>query len=414
MSNGYNRTNDTFAEGYGKISDKTKRAMERVSAENHAAGTMVGYYDKALTILAASDDLLNSLGYTYQDFLAFTGGSLRRLLREENAVTVTPQKWKAIHSGETSFVTGRGSLVPVWLCKTDNIDAEGIPVWVLSARVDAELEHLSQVSEAIGVGSWSMDCSAEGNITQVCWSHALRRILGYEDVLDFPNDLKTLISVLHPADRDAVLGRLMTAIWDRNDQLQIGVKCRLMRKKDGWGWFHVAAEISRRPDGTASSVTGVLIDIDEEVCSAEGMSGVERCQGALAEDDKVERLIQKMSALVNRFAVCDLENDQYGYVSMSQGGDYPFNGRYSDLVRLAAKCFKTLPPLDALSVMMSPERLRENLHTGDDVLKFEYCSLNGDDCRMATVIPLDWRNGILTKVLCTSANIEKPSQQPEL
>ena len=44
MSNGYNRENDTFAEGYGKISDKTKRAMERVSAENHAAGTMVGYY----------------------------------------------------------------------------------------------------------------------------------------------------------------------------------------------------------------------------------------------------------------------------------------------------------------------------------------------------------------------------------
>ena len=106
MSNGYNRENDTFAEGYGKISERTKRAMERVSAENHAAGTMVGYYDKALTVLVASDDLLNSLGYTYQDFLAFTGGSLRRLLREENAMTVTPQKWKAIHSGETSFVTG--------------------------------------------------------------------------------------------------------------------------------------------------------------------------------------------------------------------------------------------------------------------------------------------------------------------
>ena len=52
MSNGYNRENDTFAEGYGKISDRTKRAMERVSAENHAAGTMVGYYDKALTVLA--------------------------------------------------------------------------------------------------------------------------------------------------------------------------------------------------------------------------------------------------------------------------------------------------------------------------------------------------------------------------
>ena len=144
---------------------------------------------------------------------------------------------------------------------------------MISARVDRELDQLSQVSEAIGVGSWSMDCSAEGNITQVCWSHALRRILGYEDVLDFPNDLKTLISVLHPADRDAVLGRLMTAIWDRNDQLQIGVKCRLMRKKDGWGWFHVAAEISRRPFSTSSAVCRFSRNFSGDIITLSASSG---------------------------------------------------------------------------------------------------------------------------------------------
>lgn len=407
MSNGHDRENNTFADGYGKISYKTKKAMERVSAENHAAGTMVGYYDEALTILTASDDLLNSLGYTCRDFLTVTGGSLRRLLREESALTVTPQRWKAIRTGETSFVTGKGSLVPVWLCKADNVDAEGTPVWVLSVRVDWTLEQLTQVSEAIGVGTWSMDCSAEGNITQARWSHAFRRILGYQDVFDFPNDLKMLISVLHPSDRDTVLGRLMTAIWDRNDQLQFGAQCRLRRKEGSWGWFRIAAEVSRRPDGTASGITGVLIDIDGEVRAGEQMPGGACCQGVLADDDNVEHLIQKMSTLVSRFAVCDLENDQYGHISMSRSADYPFTGKYSDFVQLVAKRFRTLPPQDALTVMMSPEKFRENLHSADDVLKFEYCSLDGDDCRVATVIPLDWEKGVLTKVLCASTNVVK-------
>ena len=407
MSNGHDRENDTFADGYGKISYKTKKAMERVSAENHAAGTMVGYYDEALTILTASDDLLNSLGYTCRDFLTVTGGSLRRLLREESALTVTPQRWKAIRTGETSFVTGKGSLVPVWLCKADNVDAEGTPVWVLSARVDWTLEQLTQVSEAIGVGAWSMDCSAEGNITQVRWSHAFRRILGYQDVFDFPNDLKMLISVLHPSDRDAVLGRLMTAIWDRNDRLQFGAQCRLKRKEGSWGWFRIAAEVSRRPDGTASGITGVLIDIDWEMQTAAQTASAVTEGASDASGDNVEQLVQKMATLVNRFAVCDLEHDRYGHVVLSQAGDYPFAGKYSDFVQLVAQKFKTLPPLDALSVMLSPEKFRQNLRTAGDVLKFEYCSLDGDDCRMATVIPLDWEKGVLTKVLCASTNIVK-------
>lgn len=407
MSNGHDRENDTFADGYGKISYKTQKAMECVSAENHAAGTMVGYYDEALTILTASDDLLNSLGYTCRDFLTVTGGSLRRLLREESALTVTPQRWKAIRTGETSFVTGSGSLVPVWLRKVDSTDGAGTPVWVVSVRVTWEMEQLTQVSQAIGVGAWSMDCSAEGNIIQVRWSHAFRRILGYLDVLDFPNDLKMLISVLHPSDRDAVLGRLMTAIWDRNDRLQFGAQCRLKRKEGSWGWFRIAAEISRRPDGTAGGITGVLIDIDGEVRSGEQVPGGTDCQGALTDGDDVEHLIQKMLTLVNRVAVCDLENDRYGHISMSRSADYPFTGKYSDFVQLVAKRFRTLPPQDALTVMMSPEKFRKNLHSADDVLKFEYCSLDGDDCRMATVIPLDWEKGVLTKVLCASTNVVK-------
>lgn len=404
MSNGHDRENDMFA---GKIGYKAKRAMERASAENGAAGTMVGYYDEALTVLTASGDLLNSLGYSHGDYQSFTGGSLRRLLREEIARTITPQAWKAVRSGETAFVTGSGSLVPVWLCKVDSVDGAGTPVWVVSVRVVWELEQLTQVSQAIGVGSWQMDCSAGGSVTQVQWSHAFRRILGYQDVLDFPNSFESWMDILHAQDCDVVLGRLAAAIWGRKDQPQFSVQCRLKRKDGSWGWFRMTAEITRSPDGAASHIAGVLIDIDGEVQAAAQLSDAVYRQEALTNGDNVEHLIQKMSTMVSRFAVCDLENDQYGHVAMSPKGDYPFAGKYSDFVRLVAQKFKTLPPMDALTVMMSPEKFRQKLRTAGDVLKFEYCSLDGDDHRLATVVPLDWEKGVLTKVLCTSADITK-------
>lgn len=316
MSSGHYRGNCAFAEGYRKINYKTKKAIARVSAENHAAGTMVGYYDEALTVLAASDDLLEDLGYCYEGFLQFTGGSLRRLLRPESALLATPQSFCSLHEGQTDFFTGDGRLVPVRLRKMDSVDADGVTVWVVSVAVEGEPLGCA----AMGVGAWSMTCTPEGNITQVQWSRAFRQILGYRDVFDFPNRLESWASVLHPAECDAVLGHLMAAIWDRKGQPQLRLRCRLKKGDGSWAWFQLAADIARCPDGRAGDIRGVLIDIDREAKAAQQteasgcLSPSALPDGACSED--VEHLLQKMSALIDRFAVCDLENDQYGQVSM--------------------------------------------------------------------------------------------------
>ena len=37
------------------------------------------------------------------------------------------------------------------------------------------------------------------------WSHAFRQILGYHDILDFPNKLDSWSNLLHPEDYDRVM-----------------------------------------------------------------------------------------------------------------------------------------------------------------------------------------------------------------
>lgn len=48
-------------------------------------GTVTGYYDPDLTILSVSEPLLRGLGYTFDSFMARTGGSLRNMFYGEGA-----------------------------------------------------------------------------------------------------------------------------------------------------------------------------------------------------------------------------------------------------------------------------------------------------------------------------------------
>ena len=113
----------------------------------------------------------------------------------------------------------------------------------------------------------------------------------------------------------------------------------------------------------------------------------------------MEHLVNSMAHVVDRFAVCDFEQDSYEYHNINGVLRYPPKGKYGDLIRRVTQSFKTLEPFAPLAECMNPAYIRKHLLKEDDIYKFEYCSYEEDIFLVASLVPLEWRYGVLTKVL---------------
>ena len=113
----------------------------------------------------------------------------------------------------------------------------------------------------------------------------------------------------------------------------------------------------------------------------------------------LDQLIQGMMKIINRFAVCDLEQDFYEWHKVCGDKTSHFSGAYSSLQRTVANHFKLLSEGENISDVFSPKNLRKHLKTPDAIYKFEYCTLDEKQFKNINIIPLDWNGPQLTKVL---------------
>lgn len=95
-----------------------------------------------------------------------------------------------------------------------------------------------------------------------------------------------------------------------------------------------------------------------------------------SDNASMDLLIKSMVRLLDRFVVCDLENDRYRFYNLQGEMIYAPIGTYHDFVEQVAAKYKTLEPLDGLAALISPENIRRNLQDENDIYKFEYCSID--------------------------------------
>lgn len=247
------------------LGDNSTYAIQTTIEKNNAVGTIVGYYDENLTILSVSNFLLYNLGYSYEEFVRFSHMSLKNIFYGENISFLKEDRFPFIHGmGEGDMLTKDGTPMTVRLYKEDSVDKDGTPVWVMSVRIDWEHENLTLINGVIKSGLWYFDCDKEGNISEVHWSHAFRKMLGYQDIYDFPNELSSWSELLHPMDKESILDQLMGAIADTSNEKKYNVEYRLKMKDGTYQWFRANAEIIRRNDRTARRITGIFVNIDSE------------------------------------------------------------------------------------------------------------------------------------------------------
>ena len=97
-----------------------------------------------------------------------------------------------------------GAPVKIRAYKTDSFDNEGTPLWILSAHIDEMQENMQLVNQVIISGFWSVKCDQHGKPTDVFFSHEFRKMLGYHNILDFPDSLETWQAGVHPGDIEMV------------------------------------------------------------------------------------------------------------------------------------------------------------------------------------------------------------------
>ena len=248
------------------LSEASLNVVHHTVQRSHPVGFIVGQYDDALTITHVSDFFLKNLGYDgCEEFLQATGGSLKKLVYGENRSFLEASRWPDIKgSGDGQLLTRDGVPVYARLFKQDSVDEEGQPIWILSAQLDWTRQNLYLVNKTIQSGLWYIDYDENGEETQVVYSHEFRQMLGYHDILDFPNELESWKRLIHPEEESWVVRQLKAALADRTGRTKFDVECRMKMPDGSYQWFRDSADASRRLDGTVRRIAGIFVNIDQK------------------------------------------------------------------------------------------------------------------------------------------------------
>ncbi len=120
---------------------------------------------------------------------------------------------------------------------------------------------LTDLTEA---GSWVIDYAPDGSVASVQWGDGFRRLMGYKDWHDFPNELESFVQGIHPEDRKAFVEGITTNVFDESIMRTAGYDFRFFKKDGSIRWLRSKGMLSRDSEGRPLQYRGVTIDITKE------------------------------------------------------------------------------------------------------------------------------------------------------
>ena len=112
-------------------------------------------------------------------------------------------------------------------------------------------------------GSWVINYAPDGSLASVQWGDGFRRLMGYRDQSDFPNEMESFVLGIYPEDADAAIGAMTAVAFDENIMSTTGYDFRFCRKDGSVRWFRSKGILSRDPEGRPLQYRGVTIDITQ-------------------------------------------------------------------------------------------------------------------------------------------------------
>ena len=119
-------------------------------------------------------------------------------------------------------------------------------------------------TDLTNAGSWVFYFDPEGSLSSVQWGDGFRRLMGYSDRSDFPNEIEPFLKGIYPEDRDTFTGSMMASVFDENTTRTKGYDFRFYKKDGSVRWFRSIGIVSRDSEGRPMQFKGVTIDITSE------------------------------------------------------------------------------------------------------------------------------------------------------
>lgn len=402
------------------INPSVQEAIEYVLKQNDPVGTVAGYYDEKLTIWSVSNYFLQLLGWDDLDeFMKASDGSMLSVVCNEQKHIFSPEGLHDLQGSHTLYLTdSKGLSISVRIVKADARDNKGRPIWVLSVRSD----HFTRNQEAreaafhraftdMNLCEYYVDLQ-ENTFESMKVKGSLQEISNKSRTWD---ELIQMFLDNHvcPESKEAV-----AQIYNREYIM------KELRKITG----ELSQEYKAVLDGELRIIRNVVMegDTDEngEVRHAmiflrdvtDSKNAEKERRAMLKQNIAMDQLIQGVTRIVERFAVCDLDSGIYEYYEMNNESYYNPTGDYRELLQRMSGEYVVLTEKINIQMddLLSPEHLRKVIMSEDDLYTFEYSTLDRSSYKVMSVIPVEWKGSILSKVMLIAQDIGQKHELEKL
>ena len=402
------------------INPSVQEAIEYVLKQNDPVGTVAGYYDEKLTIWSVSNYFLQLLGWDDLDeFMKASDGSMLSVVCNEQKHIFSPAGLHDLQGSHTLYLTdSKGLSISVRIVKADARDNKGRPIWVLSVRSD----HFARNQEAreavfhraftdMNLCEYYVDLQ-ENTFESMKVKGSLQEIFNKSRTWDELIQM-FLNNYVCPESKEAV-----AQIYNREYIM------KELRKITG----ELSQECKAVFDGELRIIRNVVMegDTDEngEVRHAmiflrdvtDSKNTEKECRAMLKQNIAMDQLIQGVTRIVERFAVCDLDSGIYEYYEMNNESYYNPTGDYRELLQRMSGEYVILTEKTNIQMddLLSPEHLRKVIMSEDDLYTFEYCTLDRSSYKVMSVTPVEWKGSILSKVMLIAQDIGQKHELEKL
>ena len=402
------------------INPSVQEAIEYVLKQNDPVGTVAGYYDEKLTIWSVSNYFLQLLGWDDLDeFMKASDGSMLSVVCNEQKHIFSPEGLHDLQGSHTLYLTdSKGLSIPVRIVKADARDNKGRPIWVLSVRSD----HFTRNQEAreaafhraftdMNLCEYYVDLQ-ENTFESMKVKGSLQEIFNKSRTWDELIQM-FLNNYVCPESKEVV-----AQIYNREYIM------KELRKITG----ELSQEYKAVFDGELRIIRNVVMegDTDEngEVRHAmiflrdvtDSKNAEKERRAMLKQNIAMDQLIQGVTRIVERFAVCDLDSGIYEYYEMNNESYYNPTGDYRELLQRMSGEYVILTEKINIQMddLLSPEHLRKVIMSEDDLYTFEYCTLDRSSYKVMSVIPVEWKGSILSKVMLIAQDIGQKHELEKL
>jgi len=177
------------------------------------------------------------------------------------------------------------------------------------------------VSSIAPVAYWYENLNENGRIRDIHYSDRMREMLGYRSVAEFPDELDTLMRLVHPDDVNIMLDDAIAAGTGKISQYDVRYR---IRKADGeYLWCKATGQVVRDWCGKTVGMYGSFLDISSEM------------ELHRKTDIENKKLIEKLLKTYNLAYTVDLSDASFELLKMDRGviGEGMYFADFTEAVR---------------------------------------------------------------------------------